>query len=86
MHHLNEQLFAALARAAELRRSMFNSQGRVNAAWPLTTANHLDEKLFAACQLIEFKPQELLEALWGAFGVVFGTFFTNLQLELLRRR
>ena len=54
-----------MARAAERQLSEFNAQDVANTAWAFATANHRDEKLFAALaiaaerRLSEFKPQEL---------------------------
>ena len=42
------QLFAVLARAAELRLGDFNEQDLANAAWAFATANLSDAQLFAA--------------------------------------
>ena len=45
---MDVQLFAALARAAELRPGDFNMQDVANAAWAFATVNRTDEKLFKA--------------------------------------
>ena len=42
------QLFAAVARTAELRLGEFNTQGRANMAWAFATVGHLDVALFTA--------------------------------------
>ena len=45
---LDPQVFAALARAAELRLSDFNVQALANTAWAFATASQQDTQLFAA--------------------------------------
>ena len=44
----DEKLFAALARAAQLRMNGFTVQELVNTAWAFATLGQSDEKLFAA--------------------------------------
>ena len=45
---LDPQVFAALARAAELRLSDFNVQALANTAWAFATAAQADAELFRA--------------------------------------
>ena len=48
MGHKEEQLFTALAVAAERRMRDFNSQGLANTAWAFATVGHEMERLFTA--------------------------------------
>ena len=47
MGHKEEQLFTALAVAAERRMRDFNSQEIANTAWAFATVGHKDERLFS---------------------------------------
>ena len=48
MDQSDEMLFAALARAVQLRMRELSAQGLVNTAWAFATLGKWDQKLFAA--------------------------------------
>ena len=48
MNHREEELFTALARAAEQRVMELNQQDVAKRAWVFATVNHRDEMLFTA--------------------------------------
>ena len=71
MRHLDEALFAALARTAEPRLEEFNAQYFANTAWAFAAVGQLDVALFAALaraaelRLDKFHPQELANTAWA---------------------
>ena len=71
MDHEDEQLFAALAKAAQHRMKGFKPQELANTAWAYATMDHKDEQLFAALaeaaqhRMRGFKPQELANVAWA---------------------
>ena len=66
-----EQLFAVLARTAELRLLDFNVQEIANTAWAFATASQSDALLFAVLarageqRLVDFNMQELANTAWA---------------------
>ena len=66
-----EALFAALARAAELRLGDFKVQDLANTAWAFATASQQDAPLFAALaraaklRLCDFEVQGLANLAWA---------------------
>merc|ERR1712046_54495 len=67
----DENLFAALAREAELQMSEFDVQSIANTAWAFATLRQLDQKLFAAfarqteLRVSEFKAQGIANTAWA---------------------
>ena len=71
MGRQDDELFAALARAALARVSELNAQQLANTAWAFAKAGQSDDKLFAAWarvaewQVSEFNSQQLANTAWA---------------------
>ena len=63
MNYQDEDLFAALALAAERRLRKFNPQEVANMAWAFATANHCKEKLFMALSRAAERRQSNVQSL-----------------------
>ena len=71
MEHKDEQLFTALAAAAQPRVKDLNSQELATTAWALARVEYKDKQLFTALaaaaqrQMTEFKSQNIGNTLWA---------------------